>query len=126
MATYQYPVLIWRDASGSFSAALVGDLESAAAHAPTKDEAVRQLKELLDWRAEHQTWNVDPDLNETALLEMKVDVRPQYRSGKRMIPCPETVSLRVPCETGKQESGLRLCVVPHLLVQFYYHDAADR
>jgi ATP-dependent Clp protease ATP-binding subunit ClpC len=125
MATYQYPVLTWRDATGSFSAALVGDLESAAAHAPTKDEAVRQLKELLDWRAEHQTWNVDPDLNEPALLEVRVDVRPQYRSGKRMLPCPETVPMRVPCVTGKQESGLRLCVVPHLQVQFNYHDAAD-
>jgi ATP-dependent Clp protease ATP-binding subunit ClpC len=125
MATYHYPVLIWRDLTGSFSAALVGDLESAAAHAPTKDEAVRQLKELLDWRSEHQTWNVDPDLNEAALLEMRVDVRPQYRSGKRMIPCPETVALRVPCVTGKQESGLRLCVVPHLQVQFNYHDTAD-
>ena len=125
MATYQYPVLTWRDASGSFSAALVGDLESAAAHAPTKDEAVRQLKELLDWRAEHQTWNLDPDLTEAALLEVRVDVRPQYRSGKRMIPCPETVPMRVPCVTGKQESGLRLCVVPHLQVQFNYHDAAD-
>lgn len=125
MATYQYPVLVWRDATGSHSAALVGDLESAAAHAPTKDEALRQLKELLDWRAEHEPWNVDPDLSETALLEVKVDVRPQYRSGKRMIPCPETVALRVPCVTGKQESGLRLCVVPHLQVQFNYHDAAE-
>jgi ATP-dependent Clp protease ATP-binding subunit ClpC len=125
MATYQYPVLTWRDATGSFSAALVGDLESAAAHAPTKDEAVRQLKELLDWRAEHQKWNIDPDLSEAALLEVRVDVRPQYRSGKRMIPCPETVPMRVPCVTGKQESGLRLCVVPHLQVQFNHHDVAD-
>jgi ATP-dependent Clp protease ATP-binding subunit ClpC len=125
MASYQYPVLLWRDASGSFTAALVGDLESAAAHAPTKEEAVRQLKELLDWRAEHEPWAVDPDLNEPALAEVKVEVRPQYRSGQRMIPCPETVWLRVPCVTGKQESGLRLCIAPHLQVQFNYQEAGD-
>jgi ATP-dependent Clp protease ATP-binding subunit ClpC len=125
MASYQYPVLTWRDAAGSFTTTLVGDLESAAANAPTKEEALRQLKELLDWRAEHEPWAVDPDLNEPALSEAKVEVRPQYRSGKRMIPCPETVWLRVPCVTGKQESGLRLCIVPHLQVQFNYQEAAD-
>jgi ATP-dependent Clp protease ATP-binding subunit ClpC len=125
MAIHKYPVLIWRDPTDSFSAALLGDLENAASHAQTKDEALRQLKELLDWRSEHQRWNLDPDLNEPSLLELKVDVRPQYRSGKRMLPCPETVALRVPCVTGKQDSGLRLCILPHLQVQFNYHDAAN-
>lgn len=125
MATYQYPVLFWPDATGAFTTALVGDLEAAAAHAATKEEALRQLKELLDWRAEHEPWAVDPDLHEASLLEVKVEVRPQYRSGKRMIPCPETAWLRVPCVTGRQDSGLRLCVVPHLQVQFNYQDSAD-
>ena len=125
MATYQYPVLTWRDAAGSFTAALIGDLETAAANAPTKPEALRQLKELLDWRAEHEPWGVDPDLKETSLIEVKVEVRPQYKSGKRIIPSPDAVWLRVPCVTGKQESGLRLCVVPHLQVQFNFQDAAD-
>jgi ATP-dependent Clp protease ATP-binding subunit ClpC len=125
MGTHQYPVLTWHDADDSFTAALIGDLESAAANAPTKEDALRQLKELLDWRAEHEPWGLDPDLNEAALVEVKVEVRPEYRSGKRMIPCPETLWLRVPCVTGKQENGLRLCVVPHLQVQFSYQDAAD-
>lgn len=125
MATFQYPVLVWRDAAGAFTAALAGDLESAAASAPTKDEVLRQLKELLEWRAEHEPWAIDPDLTEATLAEVKVEIRPQYRIGQRMIPCPETVWLRVPCVTGKQESGLRLCVVPSLQVQFNFQDAAD-
>jgi ATP-dependent Clp protease ATP-binding subunit ClpC len=125
MAIHQFPVLVWRDTAAGFTTALVGDLESAAASASTRDEALRQLKELLDWRVEHQPWNVDPDLAEPTLIEVKVEVRPQYRVGKRMIPCPETVWLRVPCVTGKQESGLRLCVMPHLQVQFNFQDTAD-
>lgn len=125
MATSQYPVLVWRDAAGAFTTALVGDLEGAAASAATKEEALRQLKELLDWRAEHEPWAVDPDLQETSLIEVKVEVRLQYRSGKRMIPSPETLWLRVPCVTGKQDSGLRLCVVPHLQVQFNYQEGAE-
>src|SRR5262245_27725924 len=111
MPSYQYPVLLWRDAAGSFTAALVGDLETEAASAKSKEDAIRQLKELLDWRADREPWSVDPDLNEATLAQVKVEVRPQYQRGKRMIPCPETVWLRVPCVTGKQASGLRLCIV---------------
>jgi ATP-dependent Clp protease ATP-binding subunit ClpC len=125
VATNRYPVLIWRDASGASTAALVGEYESAAASAPTENEALRQLKELLEWRWEHEPWSADPDLTEPLLLEVKVEVRPQYRAGKRMVPCPETVWLRVPCVTGRQESGLRLCVVPHLSLQFNFQDASD-
>jgi ATP-dependent Clp protease ATP-binding subunit ClpC len=125
MATHPYPVLLWNDASGACTAALVGDLETAAASAATEQEALRQLKELLDWRAEHEPWNIHPDLAEPTLTEVKVEIRPQYRLHRRVIPCPETMWLRVPCVTGKQESGLRLCVVPHLQVQFNFQEADD-
>src|SRR5438067_8326207 len=113
-----YPVLVWRGAAGSWTAALAGDFETAAACAPTESEALRQLKELLDWRMEHEIWNVDPDLKDPALVEVKVEVRPEYKVGKKVLPCPDTVWLRVPCVTGRQESGLLLCVAPHLSLQF--------
>lgn len=125
MATCHYPILLWRDAAGSFTAALVGNVEPAATSAPGRDEVLRQLKDLLDWRAEHEPWGVNPDFAEAALLEVKVEVRPQYRSGKKMIPCPETVWLRVPCVTGKQDNGLGLCAVPHFQLQFNYQNAAE-
>ncbi|MCC6234712.1 MAG: ATP-dependent Clp protease ATP-binding subunit [Verrucomicrobiales bacterium] len=125
MITQKYPVLLWSDAAGGTTAALVGDVEGAAAHASSASLALAQLKELLAWREENEPWNLDPELEEGSLLEVKVEVRPQYRSGHRMIPCPETVWLRVPCVIGRQTSGLRLCVVPHLQVQFNYQSAAD-
>ncbi len=122
MPTYRYPVLIWPDASDASTAALVGDYEDAAAHAATAEEALRQLKELLEWRVENEPWGVEPDVTEPAFLEVKVEVRPQYSEGKRLIPCPETVWLRVPCVTGLQENGLPICVVPHLGLSFNYQD----
>ena len=125
MATQEYSVLVWGDTAGGFTAALVGQVEPAAATASTQDEALRQLKELLDGRAENGNRDVDPDFTEAALVEVKVEVRPQYRMGERMISCPETLWLRVPCVTGNQASGLRLCVVPHLQVQFSFQDTAD-
>src|SRR5262245_56695550 len=124
MATYRYPILVWPDAAGTATAVLVGDMEGASARATTVEAALRQLKELLEWRLEHQPWNADPDFAEPELVEVKVEVRPQYREGRRLIPCPETVWLRIPCVVGRQQSGLRLCVLPHCQMSFNLQDAA--
>jgi ATP-dependent Clp protease ATP-binding subunit ClpC len=124
MATIRFPVLIWPDAAGGYTAALVGDSENAAAHAGTVKEALQQLKELLDWRSENEPWNVDPDLTQPELVEVKVEVLPQYTARKRIIPCPETVWLKVPAVTGWQENGLRVCAIPHLGLRFNYQEAA--
>src|SRR5687768_13189760 len=125
MASHRYPVLVWRDDAGGHTARLIGDFESAAAYAPSADEAVRQLKELLHWRFEHEPWNVDPDLTEPHLVDVKVELRAQYSGPQRALPCPETIWLRIPCVVGAQESGLRLCAVPHLGLQFNFQDNAS-
>ena len=125
MGSHQYPILTWQDASGVFTAALVGDWQCAAANDLTLDEALQQLKELLDWRVNHEPWGVDSELREAILVEVKVELRPQYRNDVRNLPCPETLSLRVPCVTGKEDNGLLLCVVPHLPKQFNFQDTSD-
>jgi len=124
MSVIRYPVLVWPDAAGRFTAALVGDLDQAAACAGTARDAMNQLKELLAWRMEREAWNVDPDLTQPQLLEVKVEVRPEYSEEGRVMPCPETIWLRVPCVTGVQESALNLCVVPHLGLRFNFQEAA--
>lgn len=124
MANIHFPVLTWPDEAGGRAAALVGDSENGAAHANTVKEALQHLKELLEWRMEHEPWNVDPDLAKPELVEVKVEVLPQYTERKRIIPCPETLWLKVPCVTGLQENGLRVCVLPHLGLRFNYQDAA--
>jgi len=124
MATLHFPVLIWPDAAGGHTAALVGDSENAAAHAGTIKEALQNLKELLEWRMENQPWTVESDLAQPELLEIKVEVLPQYVERKRVIPCPETTWIKVPCVSGVQENGLRVCAVPHLGLRFNYQDAA--
>ncbi len=125
MPTHHYPVLVWNDATGACTAALVSDPEPIAAWAPTESEAMSQLKELLDWRIEHEPWNADPDLTEVTLAECQVEVRPQYKTPGRILPCSDTVSLRVPCVTAKQQNGLLVCIVPHLSLQFSFQDGAD-
>jgi ATP-dependent Clp protease ATP-binding subunit ClpC len=125
MPVYRYPVLLWTDSTGATTAALVADYESSASHAATAEEALRQLKELLEWRLEHERWSVEPDMQEPTLMEVKVEVRPQYSFHKRVMPCPDTIWLRVPCVTGRQENGMLLCSVPHLGLRFNYPNPAD-
>src|SRR5204862_2821755 len=88
------------------------------------EDALEQLRELLEWRFEHEPWNVDPDFNEPALFDTKVEVRPQYNAGRRVLPCPDTAWLKVPCVTGRQENGMHLCAVPHLGLSFNYEETA--
>jgi ATP-dependent Clp protease ATP-binding subunit ClpC len=124
MAAYQWPVLIWSAPGGGTTAVLVGDYKHSAAHAATEREALQQLKDFLDWRAEHERWGLEPDLVEPELIEVKVEVRPQYQNQHRLIPCPDTVTLRVPCVLGKSEDGAPACEVPHLALRFTYQDVA--
>ena len=125
MTLIHYPVLMWLDAAGGWTAVLVADVDAAAARAPTEREALRQLQELLDWRVEHDPMLADPDLLDPELLVVRVDVRPRYQEGRRMLPSPQVVPMEVPCVAGKDGSGLRLCAVPHLGLQFSYTDPAS-
>jgi len=125
MSTYHYPIVFWRDGAGAVTGAAVGDFETIAASAATEDEVMRQLQEMIYWRFENEPWNVDPDLAAPALIEVKVEIRPQYRTRKRIIPCPETVWLPVACVSGEQGNGLRLCIVPHFSLQFSYREQSE-
>ena len=86
MATYQWPVLVWSASGRGATAALVGDMANTAANASTEKEALQQLKDVLEWRSAHLSWGSEPDLVEPELVEIKVDIRPQYQDGHRLIP----------------------------------------
>src|SRR5688572_7447897 len=113
MAAYTFSALLCSDATG-VTGILVGDSRSAAARAQTSQEVLRQLRETLEWRAEHEPWSIEPELSEPRLLEVKVEVRAQYKdhSGHRLIPAPELLTLRVPCLAGIAQNGVAVCEVP--------------
>jgi ATP-dependent Clp protease ATP-binding subunit ClpC len=125
MITRRYPVILWTDAAGHHGGALAGEFDSTAATAPTEEEVLRQLREVIEWNIENEPWLAEPDLLEATLIEVRVDVRPQYQSGDRITPCPETIPMVVPCITGLQESGLPVCVIPNFGLQFSYQAGGD-
>lgn len=123
MPSVTQAVALWHDASGTYSGALLTE-EPAAAHGASEDEVLHQFKELLEWWAVHEPWSLDSDLLEAEVVKVRVEVRPQYVSsdGHRILPCPETLAMQVPCVVGRQETGLRICIVPHLSLRFQFED----
>jgi ATP-dependent Clp protease ATP-binding subunit ClpC len=124
---HRFPVLVWEDFSGRFTGRLVDDeddpLNPFAGTGGTVREVLQQLKEYLVWSFEREPWRSAPDFHDPQLLEFRVDVRPEYRVKARVYPCDESVALRVACVHGRQESGMLVCSLPILGIQFYYYES---
>ena len=124
---HRFPVLIWEDYTGRFSARLIDDEEDPttplAGFGKTAREALAQLKEYLVWSFEHEPWRTAPDFLDPQLVEFRVEVRPEYTLKGRVYPCDESFPLRVACVHGRQQSGMLVCALPMLGLQFYYYEA---
>jgi ATP-dependent Clp protease ATP-binding subunit ClpC len=121
-AAYRFPVLVWKDHQGWFTAALV-EWDERAGVGRSKKAALAQLEELLEWKYGAEPWLPAPDLLEPEIVEFNIPVRPEYQAAYRRYPCQELVTLRVPGVVGKQEHGLLLCSLPLLGSRFYYTDS---
>src|SRR5947209_2165745 len=104
MPTHRFPVLLCRDAAGLRTAVLADADDPLAAFSATGPDALEQLRDYLHW-AWKQSAGAPPDFLEPQLTTFRVEVRPEYRDGKRVFPCEYAFTLRVPCVHGKQESG---------------------
>jgi len=124
---HRFPVLVWEDFTGRFSARLIDDEEDPmnplAGFGRTAREALAQLKEYLNWSFEHEPWRSAPDFLDPQLVEFRVEVRPEYMIKGRVYPSDEPFPLRVACVHGRQQSGMLVCALPMLGVQFYYYEA---
>ena len=124
---HRFPVLIWEDFTGRYSARLIDDEEDPttplAGFGRTAREALAQLKEYLLWSFEHEPWRTAPDFLDPQLVEFRVEVRPEYTLKGRVYPCDESFPLRVACVHGRQQSGMLVCALPMLGLQFYYYEA---
>jgi ATP-dependent Clp protease ATP-binding subunit ClpC len=122
MPAYNFPTLIWEDYEGWFTASLLDDEQFTSATAPTAAEARLQLKEFLGYVYKEEPWRDEPDFLTPNLLTIRVDVRPEYKVEKRVFPSESAIALRVPCVTGKQAGGLRVCAMPTLALRFFYYE----
>ncbi|HZS03909.1 MAG TPA: AAA family ATPase [Blastocatellia bacterium] len=122
MPAYRFPVLVWEDYEGWFTASLVDDEGFTSGTARTAADAMFQLREYLAWSYREFPWRGAPDLQEARLITFRVESRPEYQFDNRVYPCDESIALRVPCVYGKQEGGMLVCALPTLGIQFYYYE----
>ncbi len=124
---HRFPVLVWEDWTGSFSARLIDDEENLgsplAGFGPTARDALSQLKEYLVWSFEHEPWRTAADFHDPRLTELRVEVRPEYQVQGRVYPCDESIPIRVAAVHGRQESGMLVCALPLFGLQFYYYES---
>src|SRR5262245_8608675 len=122
MPTYRFPILIWEDFAGYYTARLVEDEEAPAGFSKTKADAIFQLKEYLSWLYQTRPWLPSPDLSGTTLTIFRVELLPEYQVHDRIYPCDETMSIRVPCVQGRSSNGLFVGSIPTLGLKFFYHE----
>jgi ATP-dependent Clp protease ATP-binding subunit ClpC len=123
MPTYRYPILIWEDFTGHFTARLVEDPEAPAGFGATKSDALFQLKDYLNWTILNRPWVAEPDFHNAALVNLRVEVRPEYQVKDRVYPCDESIVLRVPCVQGSNAGGLLVCSLPTMGLKFFYQES---
>jgi ATP-dependent Clp protease ATP-binding subunit ClpC len=117
--TYRFPVLVWQDHQGGYTANLV-EWDARAGIGPSAKAALEQLEDLLEWQYQQGHLATAPDFLEPKIVEFKVSLRPEYVQENRRYPCQESVTLRIVGVIGKQEHGLLVCSLPTLGKRFYY------
>lgn len=86
------------------------DLESALEH----------LSERMRHELKQHPWLPGPEVEEFEVATVPVEVRPEYRVERQVTPLEEVYRFRFPCAVGETDSGLNMCVVPSLAIQFYF------
>ncbi|MCI0660992.1 MAG: AAA family ATPase [Acidobacteria bacterium] len=123
MPTYRFPILIWEDFAGYYTARLVEDEDAPAGFSTTKADAVFQLKEYLGWLYQKRPWLPAPDLSGATLTIFRVELYPEYQVHNRIYPCDEPMTIRIPCVQGRSANGLFVGSLPTLGLKFFFHES---
>ncbi|MEY3176016.1 MAG: ATP-dependent Clp protease ATP-binding subunit ClpC [Planctomycetota bacterium] len=128
MPTCSFPVLVWKNSAGIYTASLV-EYAAPAAVAASAKSALEQLKSFVEWQYRQEPAPPLPELRDAKLVQYRVSVRPEYQdavSGRRY-PVSLPVELRVHCVLGKQSEDNRFASIPipGLRLQLTRYDEPD-
>jgi ATP-dependent Clp protease ATP-binding subunit ClpC len=100
--------------------AVLLDDPAYTAQGPDAESAERALAELMTLAHKENPWMTPGDCQDFQSLVVPVDLRPEYRIGNQVLPQEFSWQFRFPCAVGEVATGLRMCVVPWLGLQFYF------
>ena len=116
--TRKYPVAVWQDAGGTFTATVL-DGAAAAATDLTAADALIQLKKYLAWVLRQDGIGLS-DFDDLALRDHRIRIRPEYAAADSVFPVSTPFQLRITCVHGRRKDDTRHCVIPTLDVRFSY------
>lgn len=111
MRLLKFPVAVWEDADGCFTAKTL-DGEPAVAVDVTVAGAISQLKKYLRWRLGQDGSAGVPDMQDLRRIDLRIRVRPQYRTERSVFPCRQAITLRVPTVVGRRKDHSAVCSAP--------------
>ncbi len=127
MPAYRYPVLVWEDHSGNFTAVPVEDLddyadleEEIAGFGRTEKEALRELTRFLSWLGEKNGDLPEPSVQNVQKVEFAVSIRPESRDHRRTHPCEYRMRIPFTCVYGSLTDDLLLASAPSIGLRFRY------
>ncbi|MBS2034277.1 ATP-dependent Clp protease ATP-binding subunit [bacterium] len=100
--------------------AVLLDDPAYTAQGPDAESAERALSDLMSLAHKENPWMSPGDCQDFQSLVVPVELRPEYRIGNQVLPQEFYWEFRFPCAVGEVASGLRMCVVPWLGLQFYF------
>lgn len=129
MATQRYHIASWDNPDGTVTAMLLDYYDVGGtwptAIAESSRQATEQLRNLLRWRAKHNGWMYESDIEDPATIVIRVDVRPEHQLEDRVITFPDTVAIPVVCIVANRGEDLCACMIPALQLSFEYIKADD-
>lgn len=123
MITLVFPIAIWPDSDECFTVRTL-DGHSAAAHDVSVAAAVKQLKKhLVKEQREMDGFFEEPSMRDLEPVNFSITVRPSYRVGRAIYPCPQSITVVVPAVVGRRSDRAFICSAPTLDVQLVSSDA---
>ena len=113
----KYPLLVWEDHDGSFTARTL-DGPEAVTVGGTAQRAVERVKRHLEWVRKTDGWLDPPDFGDPELCFIAAAVRPGYGVGPRVRSYERPLAMRMPAVVGRRDDGSFACVLPTLESRF--------
>lgn len=126
MSVLKFPVLVWKDVAGFYTAALadaegaVQSLVPVVGYAPTAKAALGQVKDYVAWHYSKNPWAVEPTVSQSKLVHYTVKVRPEFQVNGKVFPYERSLTLKVAVVDCTHTNGMKSAVIPRLGIEFFY------
>ena len=117
MVRLKYPLLVWEDHDGSFTARTLDGAEAVTVGS-TAQKAVGRVRRHLEWVRKTDGWLDPPDFNDPELCFFPAKVRPGYEVGPNVRSYDRPLAMRIPAVVARREDGSFACVLPTLDSRF--------